>query len=197
MQRRGSARLGFILLIIIVAIVLIGGIVFLAQSLFGGGTVAPTSSPQESNLLTEPTDNTRVVMTVRGPVTAREKHYDIRLEISSTKRLLVVTTGYDNPTEVKRIELDNDQGAFTDLLLALNTAGYTSKSDATIDKNDGLCATGQLITFSLMDGDNTNTESWTTSCGAVTGDFTGQSSAVIDLLLNQIPGSHQAIQSVE
>lgn len=126
MQRRSSARIGVVLLIIIIAIVLISGIVFLAQSLFGGGGNQPVQSG-DSSLLTEPTDSTAVVISVRGPVTAREHHYDIQLEISATKRLLVITTGYDNPVEVKRIELDNDKGAFTDLLLALNARAMPVK----------------------------------------------------------------------
>lgn len=196
MQRRSSARIGVVLLIIIIAIVLISGIVFLAQSLFGGGGNQPVQSG-DSSLLTEPTDSTAVLVSVRGPVTAREHHYDIQLEISATKRLLVITTGYDNPVEVKRIELDNDKGAFTDLLLALNAAGYASKAENTVSKNDGLCATGQLITFTLKDGDETKSDVWTTSCAGVTGDFAGQSSAVIQLLLDQIPGSRDAIGAVK
>ena len=196
MQRRSSARIGVVLLIIIIAIVLISGIVFLAQSLFGGGGNQPVQSGG-SSLLTEPTDSTAVVMSVRGPVTAREHHYDIQLEISATKRLLVITTGYDNPVEVKRIELDNDKGAFTDLLLALNAAGYASKAENTVSKNDGLCATGQMITFTLKDGDEMKSDVWTTSCAGVTGDFAGQSSAVIQLLLDQIPGSRDAIGAVK
>ena len=196
MQRRSSARIGVVLLIIIIAIVLISGIVFLAQSLFGSGGNQPVQSG-DSSLLTEPTDSTAVVMSVRGPVTAREHHYDIQLEISATKRLLVITTGYDNPVEVKRIELDNDKGAFTDLLLALNAAGYASKAENTVSKNDGLCATGQMITFTLKDGDEVKSDVWTTSCAGVTGDFAGQSSAVIQLLLDQIPGSRDAIGTVK
>lgn len=197
MQRRSSARIGVVLLIVIIAIVLISGIVFLAQSLFGGGGGSQPVQSGESSLLTEPTDNTTVAMSVRGPVTAREHHYDIQLEISATKRLLFITTGYDNPTEVKRIELDNDKGAFTDLLLALNAAGYTSKAEATANKNDGLCATGQLITFTLKDGDETKSDVWTTSCASVTGDFAGHSSTVIQLLLDQIPGSRDAIRTAK
>lgn len=196
MQRRSSARIGVVLLIIIIAIVLISGIVFLAQSLFGGGGNQSVQSG-DSSLLTEPTDSTAVVMSVRGPVTAREHHYDIQLEISATKRLLVITTGYDNPVEVKRIELDNDKGAFTDLLLALNAAGYASKAENTVSKNDGLCATGQMITFTLKDGDEMKSDVWTTSCAGVTGDFAGQSSAVIQLLLDQIPSSRDAIGAVK
>ena len=196
MQRRSSARIGVVLLIIIIAIVLISGIVFLAQSLFGGSGNQLVQSG-DSSLLTEPTDSTAVLMSVRGPVTAREHHYDIQLEISATKRLLVITTGYDNPVEVKRIELDNDKGAFTDLLLALNAAGYASKAENTVSKNDGLCATGQMITFTLKDGDEMKSDVWTTSCAGVTGDFAGQSSAVIQLLLDQIPGSRDAIGTVK
>ena len=198
MNRRSSARFGVVLLIVVIAVVIIGGIVFLAQSLFGGASQpSADNQPPATNLLTKPTDNTTVVMAVRGPVTAREDHYDIKMEISATKRLLVITLGYDEPKEVKRIELGNDRGAFTDLLLALNDNGYLNQAKPSVEKNDGLCAGGQLINFMTKDGDDTKSDTWTTSCPAVTGSFAGQSTEIINLLLDQIPGSYDAIAAVK
>ena len=55
----------------------------------------------------------------------------------------------------------------------------------------------RLITFTLKDGDETKSDAWTTSCASITGDFAGQSSAVIQLLLDQIPGSRDAIGAVK
>ena len=181
MHRRGTGRFGVVLLIIVVAIVMIGGIVFLGQLIFGGGGQNAATQTNDNSLLTQPTDNTVVEMTVRGPVVARESHYDIDMTISRDKRTIVIY---------------RDQGAFNDLLLALNDSGYTTSVESSTEKNDGLCSSGQLIDFILRDGDNVKSDLWTTSCGGA-GNFAGQSSAVINLLLNQIPDSRDAIKAVK
>ena len=196
MHRRGTGRFGVVLLIIIVAIVMIGGIVFLGQMIFGGGGQNAATQTNDNSLLTQPTDNTVVEMTVRGPVVARESHYDIDMTISRDKRTIVIYRGYNRDEEFKRMELDNDQGAFDDLLLALNDSGYTTSVESSTEKNDGLCSSGQLIGFILRDGDNVKSDLWTTSCGGV-GNFAGNNSAVIRLLLDQIPGANDAIRQAK
>ena len=191
MQHRSSARIGIALLIVIVAVIMLGGAVFLAQSLFAGGTSKTQSG--ETSLLSEPTDNTTVKMIVRGPIVAKENHYSIQLDINNSKRRLVIYRGYDQAEEVQKIELDNDAGAFTDLLLALRDNRYTDSMVTSIEKNDGLCASGQIIDFQLVDGDQVKSDLWTTSCASVGGNFGGNSTGVIQLLLDQIPGSREAI----
>ena len=196
MERRSSAKLGIALLVIIIAVVVIGGVVFLSHALFDDNK-PQVESVNQSNLLTEPADDTAITMSVRGPVTAREYHYDIYLEVSANKRQLVIATGYDNPKEYKRIDLENDKGAFEDLRLALNNVGYTRKLNITTKKDDGLCPSGQLTTFGIKNGNESKHSAWTTSCGNEVGNFGGDVSEVIRLLLDQIPGSRQIIEDVK
>lgn len=195
MQHRSSARIGIALLIVIVAVIMLGGAVFLAQSLFAGG--ANKTQSGETSLLSEPTDNTTVKMIVRGPIVAKENHYSIQLDINNSKRRLVIYRGYDQAEEVQKIELDNDAGAFTDLLLALRDNRYTDSIVTSIEKNDGLCASGQIIDFQLADGDQIKSDLWTTSCASVRGNFGGNSTSIIQLLLDQIPGSREAISQAK
>ncbi|MDO4271594.1 MAG: hypothetical protein Q4C83_01250 [Candidatus Saccharibacteria bacterium] len=187
-----NGRFGIILLVIIVALVMIGGIVFLGQTLFtsgGGEKVAQTS---QAKLLTEPSDNTAIQMTVRGPIVAKEQHYDITLKVTANSRNLVVYQGYDRQTEIKRLDLDNSDSAFRKLLLALNQAGFTHKQAKAQTKDDGLCANGQLIEYSLSQGNDVKMNSWITTCQGM-GDFTGDSAQVNKLLLEQIPDANKII----
>lgn len=191
-----NGRFGIILLVIIVALVMIGGIVFLGQTLFisdGGEQVAQTS---QAKLLTEPSDNTTIQMAVRGPIVAKEQHYDIVLKVTANSRSLVIYQGYDRQTEIKRLDLDNSDSAFRKLLLALNQAGFTRRQTKPQARDDGLCATGQLIEYSLSQGDDVKLNSWITTCQG-TGDFTGNSAQVNQLLLGQIPDADKAISDAK
>lgn len=194
MKPRSSTRLGIVILGLIVTIVFIGGVAFLVRALFGG-----QETPAEilaSSLLTNPTANTTVSMTVRGPITAKEYHYDLKLEISATSRRLVAYKGYNQNEEIGRLDLDNDDKSFRDLLLALQMAGYTNQIKSSDERSDGLCATGQIISFGLADGETVSSELWTTSCGG-SGDFGGNAQAVIDLLMDQIPGSTDVVRQAK
>lgn len=197
MRSSRNGRLGISLLVVIVALVMIGGIAFLAQSIFGGASNKPMAGNSQVKLLTEPTDNTVVTMTVRGPITAKEKHYDITVELSSTQRKLVIYKGYNKIEESKKIELDNDSQAFRDFLLALNQAGFVNKLADDVAKDNGMCANGQIINFAIRQGDQAKYDAWTTSCGDVTGDFAGNNAQVIDLIVGQIPGAKAAIASAQ
>lgn len=196
MKRRGL-RLGTVLLVAVVALVMLGGITFLARSIIGGGgnNGGGSSNNQGSvgqTILANPSKNSTIAMSVRGPVVAQENHYDIDLKITSSGRNLVIYRGYDRKKVAKRIDLDNSDRAFNDLSLALSNNGFMSEAKGNVTKNNGLCASGQLIDFRVSDGDKSQTL-WTTSCGSNLGNFGGRSSVVVDLLLNQIPGSRQAI----
>lgn len=196
MRRNGKTRLGNLLLIAIVALVMISGVVFLARSIFGGGSGSAASNNQ-TKLLTEPADNTVITMNVRGPITAKERHYDIAIELSASQRRLVIYKGYDKSEELKKIELDNSSQAFKDFLLALSRAGFVNKTTAAVDKDNGLCAGGQIIDFGLLQGDQVKYDAWTTSCSATPGNFTGNNSGVINLLLGQIPDARSTISSIQ
>lgn len=196
MKRRGL-RLGTILLVAVVALVMLGGITFLARSIIGnGGNSGGSSNDNQGSvgqtILSNPGKNATIAMSVRGPVVAQENHYDIDLKITSSSRNLVIYRGYDRKKVIKRIDLDNSDKAFSDLSLALNNNGFMNESKGSATKNNGLCASGQLIDFRVSDGDKSQ-DLWTTSCGTGLGNFSGRSSTVVDLLLNQIPGSRQAI----
>lgn len=199
MRRIQSAHLGAIALIVVIVIVMIGGIVWVGRLVTGSNKSLDNKPDQEKidfsdQLLKKPKDNTSVKMLVRGPITSKEKHYSIDLEISQSKRELKIFRGYANKKLIKQVKLDNDQAAFHDLLLALKQASFNKENKEAPKKNNGICASGQLISFVLNDGSKVVKDLYTTTCPKIVTSFAGDADATIKLLLNQIDGSNKLIQ---
>lgn len=190
----GPTRLGMIV-IAIVAVAAIGGLVFwVGGRFFGSGKTTNNTVSAAQKLLDSPTENTVVQMKVRGPITAKENHYDVALSISAKTRKLFITTDYGAKIETDET-LPNSTASFKDLTAALSRAGFMAKANDDVS-TDGICATGQLIKFSVLDGDKTAEELWSISC-ADGGSFAGKSGAVLSLLLQQIPDAQDKINYVK
>jgi len=195
--------LGTVLLIIIVLAVVVGGIVWVGRALFGGPATPEVVSAGQK-LLDTPTDQTAVRMSVRGPVNASENHYSIVMTISTTERRITTFRGYDGSV-IRDQKLTNNQPAFRDFLAALNRAGFM-KENPSDEPNDGICATGQLIYFSVFEyvkddqGNTTEklaTKLWTTTCDKLTGNFAGMLVNVVNLFKAQIPDSQTIINDAK
>jgi hypothetical protein len=195
-----------ILLIAIIAVVVIGGIVWGARSLFSGGDqpVAETVSAGQK-LLDKPSAETAVRMSVRGPITAQESHYSIAMTISQASRNLTIWRGYDGSIMTEE-SLANSAGSFADLTAALNRASFMEKLENVDEANAGICAVGQLIQFEILEyktdengkiSEKSAEKLWTTSCSNLTGNFGGLSANVIDLFLDQIPDARNRIAAAK
>lgn len=177
--------------------VMIGGIVFLAQTIFGGKNEPKKPEQQVTHSILEPTDSTVVRMEVRGPVLAKERHYEISASITPNRRKLVIYKGYGREDVLKTMELGNTKEAFANFLAALGDNGFIKANEKGAQKSSGLCASGQLIDFILDNGGYGKSELWTTSCGDIEGSFNGNGAAVTNLILGQLPGSKAAIDEVQ
>lgn len=194
MLKRG--QLGAILFVIVVALVMIGGLIFLGRLVMGGNHGAKQTINQTGqDFLIKPDNKTRITMSVRGPIVAREQHYQIEISISPAKRELHVYKGYDKTNEVNKIELDNDQAAFDNLALALDRAGFLNSKQQPV-RDAGACSAGQLIDYKLAIAEKEKYQAWTTSCGDA-GNFSGHNNQVIELLLGQIPDAKNQISQIK
>jgi hypothetical protein len=189
------------MLIIVVAVVMIGGLIWVGRTLFDGGDAKPDEVNAGQKLLDKPADNMAVRMSVRGEIVASENHYSVVITISNSAREIVTFRGYDGSI-IKREQLDNSPAAFNDLVAALNRAGYMKETKMDDNQNQGICAVGQLIYFEVLeyvkDDNGSLTEKtakrlWTTSCPKLTGDFAGLVVNVEDLFVKQIPNARQII----
>ena len=191
-MRRG--RFGLILLIAVVLMVMVGAIFWLGSNVLTSGSQHKATEQGKNNrVLREPKDDTRVTLSVRGPVVAKENSYTISIDISGASRKLYVNKAYGG-AELVKIELDNNRDSFKNFLLAFSDNGYASTIKSDVKQNNGLCSTGQLINFGLFETkDKQVLNSWTTSCGNTAGDFGGNRSRVIALILDQFPDGKQQI----
>jgi len=203
MRRGQPTKLGAILIIIVVIAIVISGIVWIGQMLFGGG-----SGSQELNagqkMLNEPNSQMAVRMSARGPVNASENHYSIVMTISPSSRQITTYRGYDGSV-IRNERLGNTEAAFSDFLASLNRAGFM-KENPTDEPTQGICATGQLIQFEVFEYvrneqgglvEKSVKKLWTTSCDKLTGNFAGLLTNVVDLFKAQIPGSQAIIDDAK
>ena len=197
MRRGRPTRAGAVLLMIIAAIVLVGGLLWAGQALFNGGSTSSEDTLSAGQkLLNKPTDATSVRMSVRGPIVAKENHYSIVISISKTERTITTFEGYDGQV-LGTQTLGNTEAAFSDFMAALNRAGYMTETTGVGTENHGICAVGQLIFFEILSDDKSVGKLWTTSCPKLTGNFGGLVINVEDLFLNQIPDSRKIIDNAK
>lgn len=194
MQRDGVSKLGSILLIFIVVVIAIAGIIWAGRMIFGGGKSAiETSDPGDSALLNV-TANSGVRMTVRGRIDADETHRSYQITVRPNSRNMTTYQGYLG-TVLRSENLANNTNAYTEFSFALDRAGMMNSRPLTDRANDvrGICATGNLYQFEVLDGDNVVKELWTTSCEAAKGSLNARSSSLRRLFTDQIPDSSNLI----
>lgn len=186
-----SSRILPTILTIIIIIVAIAGLVALARLLFaGGGSQASTPNQIDiarQNLLTT-SDGRSVSMTVRGPIVAEEDFRSYRITISPTARTFESFKGYLDVT-VDKQTLPNNTAAYDQFVNALNKANLVASAPFAADKNNtlGICATGKVYEFRLLNGNDETQMYWTSTCGGSTGSLRASVNQTSQLFLNQIP----------
>ena len=193
MRRGQPTRLGSVLLIIAIVAIVLSAVLWATRTLFSNDS---TDEPVELNagqqLLNEPTDQTAVRMSVRGPIVASEQHYSIVITISQSSRSITTYRGYEGEV-IETKTLPNTAAAFSDLLSALNRASYMEENTSVTQDPAGICAVGQLIQFEMLSGTESVKKLWTTSCRNLEGTFNGLESNVERLLIGQIPEAQSII----
>lgn len=197
MRRGRPTRAGAILLMVIAAVVIVGGLLWAGQALFSGGSTTDSDNLSSGQkLLNDPTDTTSVRMSVRGPIVAKENHYSIIISIAQTERTITTFRGYDGDV-ISTQTIGNTKAAFSDFLAALNRASFMTEDKSIGTENQGICAVGQLIFFEILEDDKSVGKLWTTSCPKLNGNFGGLVTNVQDLFLNQIPNSRDIIDDAK
>ncbi|HEY8992686.1 MAG TPA: hypothetical protein VIM37_02440 [Candidatus Microsaccharimonas sp.] len=193
-----TSRIIPIVLVVVIIIIAIASLVSLARVVFFSGsssttTVADTS--QEALLNT--TVGHSVSMTVRGPIVADEKFRSYKIAISSDARTIKTYTGYLD-TIVDQNTLGNNVAAYDQFVHALDKANLSKGKQLEGDKNVtlGICATGSVYDFSIMDGDTVVKDLWTSTCNGSTGSLNASVTQLTNLFTNQIPGANLQIQKI-
>lgn len=193
-----TSRILPIILVIVIIIIAIAAIVSLARVVFfSGGSSAPAVTDVSREALLNTASGRSVTMTVRGPIVADEEFHSYKIDISASSRQLSTFKGYLG-TVVDRVTLGNNVAAYEEFVHALDKADLADGAELEGDRNDirGICATGRVYEFSILnDGDSVKTL-WTSTCKGSTGSLDASVNQLTELFVNQVPDSEKLIKKV-
>lgn len=187
------------ILTIVVIVVVIAGIVALARFLFTGSADPSQSALDTSQQdLLNTSDGRSVSMTVRGPIVADEDFRSYRITVSPTSRQFEAFSGYlDAITDQQT--LSNNTAAYSQFVHALDKANMAKGTPFEGDKNNvlGICATGRVYEFNILDAGDVDEMLWTSTCGGSPGSLDASATQLSKLFINQIPDGSNITNSLK
>ena len=201
MSKYRSSRVLPAVLTVVVIIIAVAGIVALARLLFTG-TSSSSSAPKEDVNLTRQSllstaDGRAVSMTVRGPIVADEDFRSYRIIVSPGARQFRAFNGYLE-TETNNQTLSNNVAAYDQFVNALDKANLVAGKEFDAERNNlsGICASGKVYEFKLLNVSNTEHLFWTSTCGGSKGSLKGNVTQLSGLFLNQVPDGSNIADSL-
>jgi FlaG/FlaF family flagellin (archaellin) len=197
MYRGNSSRVFPIILVIVVIAIAVAALISIGRVIFGGGgSQQPQIDVGKQALLNTDTGHS-VQMTVRGPIVADENFRSYRISVDTNGRSLTTYSGYlDQPIDSK--SLSNNTQAYEQFVYALDRANLMKGTAFEGDKDDtrGICATGRVYEFEVIDSGSTVKRLWTSTCKGSPGSFKGSVTQVQNLFLQQIPDNRDLLKTV-
>jgi hypothetical protein len=189
-----------IVLILIVVAIAIAVLVSVGRAIFGGGTNTPQASRTDlgvESLLNTSVDRS-VRMTVRGPLVADEDFRSYQVAVDSSSRRLTTYSGYLDKT-IDNVQLGNSAKAYEEFVYALNRANLMKGEELDDEKNDmrGVCATGKLYEFEVLQGNSVIKRLWTSTCKGSQGSLKASVKQVEKLFHEQIPDSDKTLTKID
>lgn len=193
MYRNRNTRIVPVVIILIVLVALIAGLVTVGRYLFAGNGQHTSQQDQQKTASAEllKTDASRSVrMTVRGPIVADQKFQSYQIQVSPANNTYTVYQGYLDSVQSSQSYQNNTAG-YTQFVYALNEAALThpgkySENEASDVR--GICATGRVYDFAIMNGSDIVDHYWTSTCKGSPGTLGANLSQVTNLFVKQIPG---------
>jgi hypothetical protein len=192
-----TSRILPIILVIVIIIIAIAAIVSLARVVFFSGSSTPEISDVSRDALLSTTAGRSVSMTVRGPIVADEEFHSYQIDISPSSREVKTYTGYLE-TVVGSITLGNSVASYEQFVYALDKADLADGQELVGDRNDvrGICATGRVYEFSILNSGDVIKRLWTSTCKGSTGSLDASVVQLTSLFVNQIPDADKLIKQV-
>ncbi len=199
MSRYRKTRIAPIALMLIIVVVVIVGLVSLTRAIFFSGQTTTTSQSDVSQtaLLSTAADRS-VRMTVRGKIVADENFRSYQITATPSSRSFVSYTGYMG-SGASQVALGNNIPAYEQFVYALNRVDLAKGSELTGDENDtrGVCATGLLYSFEILNANKSVKTLWTSTCKGSSGSLDGSVTQLSALFAAQIPGSRSMISKID
>lgn len=200
MYKGNSSRILPIVLVLIVVAIVVAALVSIGRAILGGGDTGVDQSQVDTGrqaLLNTASDYS-VQMTVRGPIVANENFRSYRVTVTPNNRNLTTYSGYlTQPVNSKG--LDNNTQAYEQFVYALDKANMMNGEPLAGENDDtrGICASGRVYEFEVLNGGNAVKRLWTSTCKGSPGSFRASVSQVGDLFLDQIPDSDDLLDEVD
>lgn len=199
MYKGNSSRVIPIIIVIIVVAIAIAALVSLGRAVFmGGDTKSDEVVDTSRQSLLDTSLGHSVRMTVRGPIVADENFRSYQITVDPTGRLMQLYSGYlDSSDKVK--SYSNNTKAYEELVYALDKADMLRGTQLEGDDDDirGVCATGNVYEFDVLNNDKSVKHLWTSTCKGSKGSFRASVDQVTSLFLEQIPDSSDILRDVD
>lgn len=191
MDRSGLQRILPIIFVVIIVVVAVAALVSLGRMLFGGGDASPSPTPTVNTgkeALRSTLADRSVRMTVRGPIVAPENFHSYVISISPDNRIMTTYVGYTG-NQVDNSQLGNTMRSYEEFVFALDRANLMEATPLEGDANDirGICATGRVYEFEVLQGTNIVRKLWTSTCRGSLGSLKANREQVTRLFELQIP----------
>lgn len=195
---RAKRILPFVLVFVII-IVAVVALISLARAVFfndGASDRSAIVDTSQQALLNTASDRS-VRMTVRGPIVAEEDFKSYRISITPTSRSLTTYVGYLD-TVVEQNVLSNNSAAYTEFVYALDRANLSKGVAFEGEKDDtrGICATGRVYEFDIMNGSSVVKHLWTSTCNGSRGSLNASKDQLGQLFVSQIPDANATISNI-
>jgi hypothetical protein len=198
MYRGNSSRIVPILLVLIVIAIAIAALVSAGRAIFGGSQAPQAQVDVGRDALLNTSLSRSVRMTVRGSIVADENFRSYQVTVNPADRSLTTYSGYLDQSLTSK-QYGNNAKAYEEFVYALDKANLMKGESLTGDKDDtrGLCATGNVYEFEVLDNNSVVKRLWTTTCKGSVGSLKASVTQLETLFHNQIPDSRAILRTID
>jgi hypothetical protein len=190
------------LILIIVAVSIAAMISLVRVVFFNNSSTNTTTVTSQADIgrqaLISTTAGREVDVIVRGPIVADEDFHSYAIKITPSSRSLTTYNGYLDRV-VDNVSLGNNIPAYEELVYSLDNANLAKGTELVGDKNDtrGICASGSLYAFSIIDSGKPIETLWTSTCSGSRGSLNANVNQLMTLFQDQIPNSDKLIGKIK
>jgi len=201
MAKYKNSRILPTILVVVIVIIAIVALISGARAIFFSGSSSreEVTDTTVASLLSTSVSSS-VSMSVRGPIVADENFHSYRIVVSPTSRQITTYNGYLG-TVISQQTLGNNTAAYEEFVNALNLAKMTAGNEPTGEDADndvrGICATGNLSEFSILNNDMSVETLWTSTCDGSKGTLRANVTQLSNLFTAQIPDSRTLIRAID
>lgn len=196
MHRGNGARIFPVILVLIIIAIAIAALVSAGRAIFGGGDQAPTTTDTSQASLLNTTAGYSVRMTVRGPLVADENFRSYQISVSSDARNMTTYQGYLE-SSLETSQLSNNMAAYDEFVHALDKANLVKGQQAEDDDTRGICATGKVYEFEVLEGSSAVKRLWTSTCKGSPGTLRASVEQLESLFQKQIPDDRKMRNKID